>query len=197
MGTHVRPCLVYTKEETPSSAPAAASLARLASPQPLEAERCIEISAPREGAWRGLLPLGVLASPPSRGRVSREGLVLERSCAGPYQAVEVGHALGHRQASLGTPIPRMPTVAPRPKARSSWLRGEAKGADLSAAGPSRLRAQPDAWRVMRHGCLHFPKTSGTTPSRADMKPAHSASHHCSSLNVAVSLLLLSPRPTRM
>ena len=40
-------------------------------------------------------------------------------------ADEVGHAMGRKQAGLGTPIPRTLIVALGPKARSSWLPGEA------------------------------------------------------------------------
>ena len=77
--------------------------------RPREDGHCIEISAPREAAWGGLLSTGVLAPSSLRGWGSREGLALTK----PRQAVlvvEVGHALGRRQASLGTPVPRTPTV---------------------------------------------------------------------------------------
>ena len=51
----------------------------------------------------------------------------------------LSHAAGCRQASLGTPIPRTPTVAPGPKVRSGLVSREAKGQVRSTAGPKSLR----------------------------------------------------------
>ena len=65
--------------------------------------------APGEPAWLGR-PRGGLASSASRGLAPREGL----ECL----LVKMGHAVGRRQASLGTPIPRTPTPRTRPMA---WL----------------------------------------------------------------------------
>ena len=66
---------------------------------------------------------------------------LEWGCTWLCLADEVGHALGRRLVGLGTPVPRTPTVAPRPKARLSWLPGKALRTAQSAAGPKRLRAR--------------------------------------------------------
>ena len=52
-----------------------------------------------------------------RGLAPREGLERWLMKMGRTRLL-VGHALGRRQASLGTPVPRTPTVAPGPKARS-------------------------------------------------------------------------------
>ena len=46
-----------------------------------------------------------------------EGLELGLMKAGPTGPL-LSHVAGRRQASLGTPIPRTPTVAPGPKACS-------------------------------------------------------------------------------
>ena len=53
----------------------------------------------------------------SRGMDPREGLGCLVDEDGPYDLL-LSHDVGHRQASLGTPIPRTPIVAPGPKERS-------------------------------------------------------------------------------
>ena len=65
-----------------------------------------------------------------RGLAPREGLelvLMKMGHAGP----PLSHAAGRRQASLGTPVPRMPTEAPGPKARP----------DLAEQGGERARAK--------------------------------------------------------
>ena len=52
-----------------------------------------------------------------------------------HRAVEVGHALGRRQADLGTLDPRTLTVAPGPKACLSWLQGEGLERKAKCRGP--------------------------------------------------------------
>ena len=49
-----------------------------------------------------------------RGLAPREGLECLVDEDGPYGLL-LSHAMGRRQASLGTPVPRTPTVAPGPK----------------------------------------------------------------------------------
>ena len=59
--------------------------------------------------------------------------------------------MGHRQASLGTPVPRTPIVAPglgfeaKPKGKSEEYRGLQQPA-----------ATVGAWRLIGRGRLHFP-----------------------------------------
>ena len=53
----------------------------------------------------------------SRCLAPREGLGCLVDEDGPYGLL-LSHAMGRRQASLGTPVPRMPTIAPGPKVRS-------------------------------------------------------------------------------
>ena len=52
-----------------------------------------------------------------RGLAPREGLerlLMKMGCTRPLMS----HTTGHRHTSLGTPVPRTPTVAPGPKACS-------------------------------------------------------------------------------
>ena len=65
-----------------------------------------------------------------RGLAPREGLecLLMKTCR---TRPLVSHATGRRQAWLGTPVPRMPTVAPGPKAHL----------DLVVQGGGRARAK--------------------------------------------------------
>ena len=76
----------------------------------------LDISTPREPVWLGH-SRGGLASSASRGLDPREGLGCLVDEDGLYGLL-LGHAVGRRQASLGTPVPRTPTVAPGPKVRS-------------------------------------------------------------------------------
>ena len=71
----------------------------------------------------------------SRGLDPREGPECLVDEDGLYDLL-LSHAVGRRQASLGTPVPRTPTVAPGPKARSGL--GKAKGQVRSAAGHNSL-----------------------------------------------------------
>ena len=74
----------------------------------------------------------------SRGLAPREGLVCLLMKMGRTRPL-VDHAVGCRQASLGTPVPRTPTVAPGPRRTRTWLSGEVKGQVRSATGPISLR----------------------------------------------------------
>ena len=71
-----------------------------------------------------------------RGLDPREGLEcwLMKVVLGHW----LNHAAGRRQASLGTPVPRTPTVAPGPKVPRTWLSREAKGQVRSTTGPNSL-----------------------------------------------------------
>mgnify|MGYP005825263439 CR=1 FL=1 len=64
--------------------------------------------------------------------------------------------MGRRKASLGTPVPRMPTVAPGPKAHSGLASGRSQRASAACRGPQPPVASVDAWRLMGRGRLHFP-----------------------------------------
>ena len=65
----------------------------------------------------------------SRGLAPREGLECLLVKMG-HTGLLGSHVVGRRQASLGTPVPRTPTVAPGPKARMDLAvpRGERAGA---------------------------------------------------------------------
>ena len=62
-------------------------------------------------------PEEVLHHPPREARTLASVLDALSMKMG-HTAYWLGHAVGRRQASLGTPVPRTPTVAPGPKARS-------------------------------------------------------------------------------
>ena len=64
--------------------------------------------------------------------------------------------MGRRQANLGTPVPRMPTVAPRPKAHSDLASRRSQRASAERHGTQPLAALIDAWRLTGHGRLRFP-----------------------------------------
>ena len=64
--------------------------------------------------------------------------------------------MGRRQASLGTLVPRTPTVAPGPKARSDLASRRSQGASAERRGPQQPAALVDAWRLIGHGRLRFP-----------------------------------------
>ena len=68
----------------------------------------------------------------------------------------LSHAMGRRQASLGTPIPRTPTVAPGPKVRSGLASRRSQGSSSEHRGPQKPAASVDAWRLIGHGRLRFP-----------------------------------------
>ena len=106
-----------------------------------------------------------------RGLAPREGLepvLMKMGCAG----LPLSHALGRRQASLGTPVPRTPTVAPRPKVRSGLasprIQVQARlrpGATVGVMGtgvPRLACLRPTAWLKggpsAAHLHQHKPKT---------------------------------------
>ena len=68
----------------------------------------------------------------------------------------LSHTVGRRQASLGTPVPRTPTAAPGPKARSGLASRRSQGSSLERRGPQKPGALVDAWRLIGHGRLRFP-----------------------------------------
>ena len=74
---------------------------------------------------------------------------------GPYGAA-ASHVVCCRQASLGTPIPRVPTVAPERNARSYLASRRSQGASAERRGPQPHAALIDAWRLTGRGRLCFP-----------------------------------------
>ena len=73
----------------------------------------------------------------SRGLDPHEGLgclVDEDGSYGPL----LGHAVGRRQASLGTPVPGTPTVAPEPKVHSGLASRRSQGSSSEHRGLPRL-----------------------------------------------------------
>src|SRR3954471_19324695 len=64
--------------------------------------------------------------------------------------------MGRRQACLGTPVPRTPTVAPGPKARSGLASRRSQRSRVECRGPPNPAALVDAWRLIGRGRLHFP-----------------------------------------
>ena len=64
--------------------------------------------------------------------------------------------MGRRQASLGTPVPITPTVAPGPKARSDLASRRSQRASAEHRGPQQPAALVDAWRLIGRGRLRFP-----------------------------------------
>ena len=62
--------------------------------------------------------------------------------------------MARRQASLGTLVPRTPTVAPGPKARAELALGEALVEDEVPRAPKRLRARlaRDGWMGRERLC---------------------------------------------
>ena len=89
----------------------------------------------------------ILARPPQRGLdVARLARVLDCCCcgwAGPCHCRS--HIMGRRQASLGTPVPRMLTVAPGPKASSDLASRRSQGASAERRGPHQPTASVDVW----------------------------------------------------
>ena len=70
----------------------------------------------------------------SRGLAPREGLECLLVKMG-HTACWLSHTAGRRQASLGTPVPRTPTVAPGPKARSVLASRRSQGSSAELRGP--------------------------------------------------------------
>ena len=102
-------------------------------------------------------------SPASRGLAPREGLECLLMKMG-HTGLLLSHAVGRRQASLGTPIPRMPIVAPGPKAHSDLASRRSQGEIAKRHGPQQPVASVDAWRLMGRGRLRFP----TLPWQPDL-----------------------------
>ena len=70
----------------------------------------------------------------SRGLAPREGLeslLVKMGRTSPTQS----HAVGYRRASLGTPVPKTPTVAPRPKALSGLASRRSQRPSAERHGP--------------------------------------------------------------
>ena len=70
--------------------------------------------------------------------------------------LQLSHAVGRRQASLGTPIPRTPTVAPVPKVRSGLASRQSQRSGTECRGPQKPVDLVDAWRLIGRGRLRFP-----------------------------------------
>ena len=68
----------------------------------------------------------------------------------------LSHAAGRRQASLGSPVPRRPTVAPGPKVRAGLASRRSQGSSSEHRGPQKHAASVDAWRLIGRGRLRFP-----------------------------------------
>ena len=68
----------------------------------------------------------------------------------------LSHAAGRRQASLGTPVPRTPTVAPGPKVLSGLASRRSQGSSTEHRGPQKPAASIDVWRLIGRGRLRFP-----------------------------------------
>ena len=68
----------------------------------------------------------------------------------------LSHTVGRRQAGLGTPVPRTPTVAPGPKVRSGLASRRSQGSSTEHRGPQKPAASVDARRLIGRGCLRFP-----------------------------------------
>ena len=90
-----------------------------------------------------------------RGLAPREGLGCLLMKLG-RTTCWLSHAAGRRQASLGTPVPRMPPVAPGPKARSDLASRRSQRASAEHHGPQHPAALVDAWRSIGRGRLRFP-----------------------------------------
>ena len=64
--------------------------------------------------------------------------------------------MGCRQASLGTPVPRMLTVDPGPKVCSGLASRRSQGSSSERRGPQNPAASVDVWRLIGRGRLRFP-----------------------------------------
>ena len=71
-------------------------------------------------------------------------------------ACSLSHAAGRRQASLVTPIPKTPTVAPGPKVHSGLASWRSQGPNSEHRGPPKPVTLVDAWRLIGRGRLRFP-----------------------------------------
>ena len=68
----------------------------------------------------------------------------------------LSHAAGRRQASLGTLVPRTPTVAPGPKVRSGLASRRSQGSSSEHCGPQKPAASINAWWLIGRRRLRFP-----------------------------------------
>ena len=91
----------------------------------------------------------------SRGLAPHEGLGCLLVKMG-HTGRRWSHTAGRSQESLGTPVPRTPTVAPGPKARSDLASWRSQGASAERRGPQPPAALVDAWRLIGRGHLRFP-----------------------------------------
>src|SRR4051812_1674315 len=64
--------------------------------------------------------------------------------------------MGRKQASLGTPVPRTPTVAPGPKMCSGLASRRSQRSSTERRGPQQPAVLVDAWRLIGRGRLRFP-----------------------------------------
>ena len=78
----------------------------------------------------------------------------------------LSHAAGRRQASLGTPVPRTPTVAPGPKVRSGLASWRIQGPSTERRRPPKHAASIDAWCLIGRGRLRFPMLPLNPPGYA-------------------------------
>ena len=91
----------------------------------------------------------------SRGLAPREGLeclLMEMGRTRPLVEPRPGPQAG----KSGDPVPRTPTVAPGPKARSYLASRRSQGSSMERRGPQPSAALIDVWRLTGHGRLHFP-----------------------------------------
>ena len=100
-----------------------------------------------------------------RGLAPREGLELGLMKTGRTRPL-VSHAAGRRQASLESPIPRTPTVAPGPKVRSGLASRRSQGSSSEHRGPLKPAASVDGWRLIGRGRLRFPTLPLNPPGYA-------------------------------
>ena len=90
-----------------------------------------------------------MCRPPREGL---ESLPVKMGRTGPLAEPRRGPQAGN----LGTPVPRTPTVAPGPKARSDLASRRSQRASAERRGPQQPAASVDAWRLMGRGRLRFP-----------------------------------------
>ena len=119
----------------------------------------------------------------SRGLAPREGL----ECL----LVKMGRTeplVGRKQASLGTPITRTPTVAPALKARSGLASRRSQRASAERCGPQQAAASVDAWRLTRRGRLCFPMLPRQLPDLTSPWCLQRSHHYLRSWRSSVGLL---------
>ena len=97
--------------------------------------------------------------------------------------------MGRRQASLGTPVPGTPTVAPGPKARSDLASRRSQGESAERRGPQQPAAPLDAWRLIGRGRLRFPALPRQLPDLTSPCCMQKNHHYLRSWRPAVGLPL--------